>query len=275
MAWQTSSTEALGDPFFAIASNIASALYDPNFRKFDVEGYRIWRGRTSGTMEVVASFDYQGSTIRDFTGQFFDGAVSGNQCAPELGVVASCPAFPRAVLLSGDVLQIPPGGRVQLQSGTIFNVTVDTAVTGGGSGFPGLTDGGVPFAYVDNTVRNGVRYFYAVTAFDVNSLKSGPSSLESPLVTKTVTPRAPSSNNVPAVVVTGLLGGDGTVLDPNAPFPAINAATAATYASMDSGFTVWPYRSDKICKSRGRKFDRVAPLSSHSGKTLPPKVPLK
>jgi hypothetical protein len=225
IAWQKSSTETAGDPYFATAANIASPLYDPNFRKFDVEGYRIWRGRTSANMEVIASFDYQGTTITDFTGQFFDGAVYGNQCAPELGVVLSCPAFPNAVLLSGLVQQVPPGGRVQLASGTIYNVVVDTAVTGGGSGLPALTDNGVPFAFVDNGVRNGFRYFYAVTAFDLNSVKSGTSSLESPLVTKTVTPRAPSSNNVAAVVVTGLLAGDGTPLDPNTPFPAIDPAT--------------------------------------------------
>jgi hypothetical protein len=50
----------------------------------------------------------------------------------------------------------------------------------------------VPFAYLDNTVRNGYRYFYSVTAFDVNSLTSGPSSLSSPLVTQSVTPRGGS-----------------------------------------------------------------------------------
>jgi hypothetical protein len=224
IAWQKSSTETIGDPFFAIASNIANPLYDPNFRKFDVEGYRIWRGRNAATMEVVVAFDYAGSTITDFTGQFFDGPVYGNECAPELGVVGTCPTFPHTILLSGDVQQVPPGGRVQLANLTIFNVQVDTAVTGGASGLPGLTDNGVPFAYVDNAVRNGFRYFYAVTAFDVNSVKSGVSSLESPLVTKTVTPRAPSSNNIAAVVVTGVFAADGTELNPNAGYPVIDPA---------------------------------------------------
>src|SRR5437667_9310466 len=45
------------------------------------------------------------------------------------------------------------------------------------------------FAYIDQSVRNDFTYFYTVTAFDVNSLRSGPSSLESPKITKQVTPR--------------------------------------------------------------------------------------
>ena len=57
-----------------------------------------------------------------------------------------------------------------------------------------LRDTGVPFAFVDRGVRNDLRYFYAVTAFDINSIQSGPSSLESPRRTKPVTPVSPASN---------------------------------------------------------------------------------
>lgn len=232
IAWQTSVSETEGDPYFVVASDVSSALYDPNFRKFDVEGYRIWRGRSQAEMEVIASFDYQGTVINDYNGSFFN-ADYGTQCAPELGLTTSCPAFPNPISLSGDVVQVVPGGRVETQTvdslgrGSIIITQADTAITGGNSGIPGLVDNAVPFAYIDNSVRDGFQYYYAVTAFDVNSVKSGPSSLESPLITKTVTPRALSANAVSAVIVTGVFGGNGTELNPNASYPAIDAATGA------------------------------------------------
>src|SRR4029434_77381 len=100
-------------------------------------------------------------------------------------------------LLVGNVVQVRPGvGRVLLSNGTALIVTGDTAVTGGAlngpcgpkSRCPSLDDTGVPFVYVDNTPRNNFRYFYSVTAFDVNSFQSGNSSLESVRSTKAVTP---------------------------------------------------------------------------------------
>ena len=59
---------------------------------------------------------------------------------------------------------------------------------------PELSDAGVPFTYLDNGVRSNIRYFYSVTAFDVNSIQSGPSNIESPRATKSVTPAAPATN---------------------------------------------------------------------------------
>ena len=46
-------------------------LYDPNYRQYDVEGYRIYRGRVdnSGQLTLVAQFDYAGTEMADFTGQ--------------------------------------------------------------------------------------------------------------------------------------------------------------------------------------------------------------
>jgi hypothetical protein len=73
-------------------------------------------------------------------------------------------------------------------------------------------------------VRNGTTYVYAVTAFDVNSIASGASSYQSELVGKTVTPRIASSNVHAAITGTGMYGGDGTRLDRDTTFPAINAA---------------------------------------------------
>ncbi len=236
IVWQQSTTEtdAIGDPYFGIASNPTSVLYDPNYRQRDVEGYRVYRGRTSGALELVAQFDYEGKQLTDRTAAFQYG-----DCAPELGLNADCPAALGTTGVThdllGEVVQIPPGGRVStLPDTTVLVLQADTAVIGGGtqggcrpSRCPPLEDTGVPFAFTDHGVKNSFTYFYAVTAFDVNSVKSvgpGNTALESPRVTKTVVPRKPSTNIVATVVQQSVRGSGGAILDPAAPFPAIDPA---------------------------------------------------
>ena len=239
--WQPSVTETEGDPFYATASNPSSPFYDPNFRREDVEGYRVYRGRTSGDLQLIAQFDYAGTVFEDFTGAF----AYGNQCAPELGFVAAasgtlpggCPvAFDTVgfsvsndVDLTGDVVQVPrrpvAQGRVELADGTVLIVQADTAVTGGGATFAPLANTGVPFAIIDTTVRNSLTYFYAVTAFDVNSLRSGPTSLESALITKSATPRSTALNQVAGGGLTVELVGRNRVLNTAAAQPTIDPAT--------------------------------------------------
>ena len=238
VVWQKSTTETVraggGDPFFAVASNPASPLYDPNFRQYDVEGYRIYRGRTTGDLALVAQFDYGGTQIIDYTGSFAytedlngDGIIA---CAPELGVQTDCPTtFPSAGGvahdLSGSVIQVPLGGRVLLANGSVLILSADTAVTGGGHGFPALSNTGVGFAYVDRGVRNNFQYYYSVTAFDVNSLASGPSSLESAKVSHTVTPRTQTAQEQTGVLSAAQLTGRGKVLDATAALPTLDATT--------------------------------------------------
>lgn len=72
-------------------------------------------------------------------------------------------------------MQYPAGGLVRTAQGTLLRLRADTAA----GGFPPLGDTGIPWVYVDSTARAGFQYFYKVTAFDVNSLISGPSSMES------------------------------------------------------------------------------------------------
>ncbi|HXI32610.1 MAG TPA: hypothetical protein VNH63_00870 [Gemmatimonadales bacterium] len=229
VVWRASTTEQTGDPFYVVASDNTLPIYDANYRQFDVEGYRIYRGRTTGDLQVVAQFDYSGTAMLDFTGAFNYG-----NCAPELGVLTDCPAdlgTGHAQPLVGDVVQIPPGGRVKLANGNVLVVQADTAVTGGASGRPGLRDSGVPFAFIDKGVKNSFRYFYAVTAFDVNSVASvgpGATSLESAPATKTVTPRAPSGQQT-----AGSLGAP-TVIGANGnPVPALAAP------SLDATTGIW------------------------------------
>ena len=91
--WRPSPLETTGDPFFAIASQATiggspNALYDPNYRQFDVEGYRIYRGRVDApnALVLLAQFDYSGTTMSDFAGQ----VNPNDQCAPELGITGGC-----------------------------------------------------------------------------------------------------------------------------------------------------------------------------------------
>ena len=241
--WKPTVSEATGDPFFQVANQptvtdtlgnvLPNPLYDPNYRHFDVEGYRIFRGRTDSpnTLELVAQFDYAGTTIADFRG-FVNPTPT---CAPELQpTVPPDPTctftipppgtrFADSVLvpLVGNIIQIKSGGRVALANGTALVVQSDTAVGGNGTRFPPLADTGVPFAFTDDgsglvsAPRNNIRYFYSVTAFDINSLTSAPGSLESQRVTKPVTPVKAASNVQAASLTSALSGDDGVALDPS------------------------------------------------------------
>ena len=237
VVWKKSATENVqaggGDPYFVVASDPANALYDPNYRQYDVEGYRVWRGRTAAEMQVVAQYDYAGTSFTDYTGEVFD--ANNPNCAPEIGLSANCGVafqYPYTGTgpsqgwdLGGNFVQIPPGGRVQLNNGNVLVLNADTAVTGGASGYPGLTDAGVPFAFVDNGVLDGFQYFYAVTAFDVNSVKSGPSSLQSSLITKSVVPRAISGQESAGALGALQYLGEGGRVVPAGSAPTINAVT--------------------------------------------------
>ena len=235
--WARSPTETNPDPFFAVAGQplidgVVNPLYDPNFRGLDIEGYRIYRGRTNNPAELqlVAQFDY-GADPATGRGVFndFRGLVNPiSSCAPELAVFTGCdpalqpapaPGTPftgsTAIDLTGTITQVTPGNRVLLASGEsqLLPGVLDTAfsdVAAGriaqGASF-NLANTGVPFLFIDRNVRNSLRYFYSVTAFDVNSLVSGPSSLESARVTKAVIPApAPSNQQIASNLVSHVIG---------------------------------------------------------------------
>lgn len=258
VVWKPSSTESDGDPYFQVAKDAAvvpegggapvpNALYDANYRQFDVEGYRIYRGRadTPTALRLIAQYDYTGTVFTDYTGQVVADA-RGARCAPELGVTSSCngvfdnPA-PGVQLtkhvdydIDGNLVQVRIGDRTLLASGDVINLTTDTAVTGGGTGFPGLSNTGVPFVYVDDEPRNGLTYFYAVTAFDINSINSTGArntSLESARITKRAVPRTSASNysNV-ATTQSGVFGRNGLLTD--AAMPTIDPETGKFSKAM-------------------------------------------
>jgi hypothetical protein len=253
--WQPSPTDddLVGDPFYDLAKDAlkpdltVNPLYDANYRKNDVEGYRVYRGRVDNPeeLQLIGTFDKDGTLFSDFYGT----VNATGRCAPEIleggvPVEDDCAVDFDDVLTPGIQLAahadypinsplVQNTARVLLADGSVLQTANDTAVTGGASGFPGMTDTGIPFVYVDRDVRNGFRYFYAVTAFDVNSIRSGPSSLESSRTTKSATPTKDAANYSLSGTVTGLdMLGRGTALTPTAPFPTIDAETGTFSGPM-------------------------------------------
>ena len=232
--WQPSPTETGGDPYFGIASDVTTFLYDPNYRQFDVEGYRVYRGRVDNpsSLTLVAEFDYAGTFISDFAGQ----VNPTPPCAPEIGITTDCPvAFDPIgpgltrtahvdIPLVGPIVQVKLGERAALASGEAILLNSDTTLTGEGAGYSTLDDTGVPFVFVDHDVRNNFRYFYSVTAFDINSWQSGPSNLESQRATKSTTPVRAASNFANSANFTAGIYGRDVALDFTST-PTIDPAT--------------------------------------------------
>ncbi len=239
--WEPSATEEDGDPFYELASDPESALYNPNYRQFDVEGYRVWRGTLTGDLDLVAQYDYADTEFLDHTcetvhpeedvGAMAVSTETGN-LIPVIGYAAGeiCPfdvddPLVRPIDTNLVFNNGGPGGAPG--AGVTRNpaaVSVDTAVLADRVSGPvqPLRDTGVPFAYVDTDVRNNFTYFYSVTAFDVNSMASGPHTLRTVQVTQSVTPRADAPNMVSPNLQLFLAGADGERLDPAAFTPAID-----------------------------------------------------
>ncbi|MGQ0560685.1 MAG: hypothetical protein ACT443_02275 [Gemmatimonadota bacterium] len=197
-----------GDPYFLIASNPASPQFNPNYRRCDVEGYRIYRATgLSGGFELIAQFDKTGTVFVDFTCELDPNFV------PEEG--EECDV--RAVPLTGDVVQFAQGTRVR-------NAITGSVAIAGPTDTVTLADTGVPFAFVDRGVRNGITFRYIVTAFDVNSLASGSASLESARQPQFVTPRKDPNNLVFASFSSSVTNAACEAL-PRIQFPTIDGAT--------------------------------------------------
>lgn len=241
VVWDKSATETNGegDPFFAVASDPGSALYNPNYRQFDVEGYRVWRGTSSGSLTLIAQFDYGNTSFTDTTCETVAPTedLHDNSSAPTgtIGYVAGedCPAdFSKTsginrnlVFNNGGAGGNPGNGVYRLADGSAaYNGDPIVAIESdeGGAKLP-LSDNGVPGVYVDEGVVNNFTYFYAVSAFDVNSPASGPHTLRSARVAQSVVPRADAPNVTNAELAVNISGDDGVPLNPNAPNPSIDS----------------------------------------------------
>jgi hypothetical protein len=59
--------ETTADPFYAVASDPSGSLYDPSYRQFDFEGYRVWKSMTGrpDDWQLLADYDAPSSIARD------------------------------------------------------------------------------------------------------------------------------------------------------------------------------------------------------------------
>jgi hypothetical protein len=241
--WDPSRTETEGDPFYQIAGDPESALYNPNYREFDVEGYRIWRSTDRGNLELIAQFDFENTRYTDYTCETVHpeedvGVLSvipeTGDTLPVIGYAAGeiCPATeenPLVRSIDGDLVFNnggPGGGPGAGVTRNPASVAIDTAILADrdiGEVQP-LADTGVPYVYVDTEVYNNFTYFYAVTAFDLNSMASGPHSLRSSRVDQAVTPRQDEQNLTVASFSTYLAGEDGQPLS-SGEIPTVDSET--------------------------------------------------
>jgi len=206
--WDESPTEQTGDPFFVAASDPDNALFNPNYRQFDVEGYRVWRGLDPGTLELLEQFDKAGSNFTDNTCETVPAtkdfyAYAASDVGDGYAAGEPCPygADPFDVSINSEMVfnngsdgGSPGAGVVRSAAGpgvavSVLNVIIDDDA---GPRRP-ATDTGIPFSFVDSSPLNNFTYWYAVSAFDVNSQASGPHSLRSLRNAAATVPRASNS----------------------------------------------------------------------------------
>ena len=207
VVWGESPTVENGDPFFVATGDPSNALFNANYREFDVEGYRIFRGTDPSGLQIVAQFDESSSIFIDSTCETDATFVPGDVC--------DAIDTPVEVDIVAPFVQYPLGGVVRLEDGSTLANAADTALAADVRALRArlLTNTGVPFAFVDEGAKNGFQYFYKVTAFDINSLASGPTSLESAGETKTTFPQRPASDLTESDFFVALLDRDGNALE--------------------------------------------------------------
>lgn len=224
VVWGRSQTEALGDPYYQIARDSTGALYNPNYRHFDVEGYRIYRSTDGRNWREVAQFDYDTTTFADVLCETDRTHATGEPCTDERIVwINDIQDFPREPLT-----QYRPGDVVRTANGNIAVLHADTV----SAGHLELRDNGVPFAWEDTDLRLGFRYYYQVRAFDVNSYRSGPSSLESASEVESVIVQPQFETLAVPSLEIRIEGADGVALDLSAPLPEIDSLSGTFSGPM-------------------------------------------
>jgi len=234
--WEESATEEAGDPFFEVAGDPESALYNPNYRQSDVEGYRIWRGTRRGQLNLLMQFDYANTQFLDYNCETVapeeDVGATDADGNPVLGFAVgdTCPLDadnPLVRSIDGSLIfnnGFPGGAPGAGVSRSPVSLTIDTAIVSDrdvGEVRP-LRDNGVPFSYVDTDVRDNFTYFYSVTAFDLNSQTSGPHTLRSTMIDQMTVPRSDAPEVVYAQLTTAIFGDDGEPLDTGAFAPSVD-----------------------------------------------------
>ncbi|MFW6085048.1 MAG: hypothetical protein ACODAA_07535, partial [Gemmatimonadota bacterium] len=67
IVWEASPTDETGDPFFELAGDPSSVLFNPNYRRFDVQAYEIWKGHSPDDLEPLAVFVHDDRFFVDTT----------------------------------------------------------------------------------------------------------------------------------------------------------------------------------------------------------------
>lgn len=236
--WDKSLTEEIGDPFFAVAGDSTSALFNPNYRSNDVEAYAIWRTAGQTAPELIGFFDYSSTTYTDITCETVlpDEDLHDNSSAPSgsIGFSAGeeCPEdFSKSQSIdqnmwfnNGSVGGGPGGGVVRLADSTALGTALTQVGVDDFGPYPALTNSGVPFAFVDRGAVNNFTYFYGVQAIDINSLASGPYSLASSRILTRSTPRQDDQNLVEGSFSMFMASADGEPLEYGS-IPAIDSET--------------------------------------------------
>ena len=257
VVWEPTPSEAEGDPFADAAADPNNRLYNPNYRRNDIEGYRVWRGEGTEIrdLELIAQFDYTNTSYVDYTCETILPEETIEPEGGDLGVARIdpftgdtigeltgysrneiCPFADRPRELPIDQFLVfnngaeggPPGGGVSRNPDNTNDVVrLDTVIVSDPllpleDKIP-LQDNGVPFTYIDDDVQNNFTYFYAVTAFDVNSPTTGPISLRSPKLTQLATPRRDAPNMKSGTLEMLISGDDAVPFDPLALQPTLDS----------------------------------------------------
>lgn len=223
--WWPSPTEENGDPFWEVASDDRSPFYNPNYRRYDVQLYRIWR-QAGGepdptpiatfvvpdrpfidlTCETVEPAEELGTLRVDSAGDTV--AVSGYSVGEVCALGDSPVARTDEVVFNNGNPGGAPGAGVardlRLEAVPIRADTIE---------FGSFED--VGFSWTDRSVANNFTYSYAVTAVDLNSAYSGPVSQESDITPQHVVPRSEAGVDRPIHTVPDpYLGGSAYDLSP-------------------------------------------------------------
>ncbi len=198
------------DPFCQLASDPDNALFDPNFRCSDFEGFRVYRkSNPSAPWTPIAQFDLANGIVENVTVLNEVETADGSIIVVSADTARVCPNETAAEM-----------GLSAAFAGCTGDTGLSFAIIDRGGSFPDPSNG--------PGLTNGIRYYYTVTAFDINSPQSGPSTLESARVLSqnaSGVPRANAPNLTASAASDAQLMGGTTVLDPTAAVPAIDAET--------------------------------------------------
>jgi hypothetical protein len=219
IVWDPSPTEEAGDPFYELATDPGSPVYNPNYRRFDVQAYEIWRGFRPDSLERIAVFTLAGRPYVDVTCELVAPSEDiGNAAGRGFAIGETCPPdYSRSTIRVDFFNNGGAGGRPGrgiVRSGTGLAAVVDSTTLPDWTRFLGT---GVPFVYRDEGLVDNFSYFYAVTAADLNSPASGPPTQRSERLVKSALPRRDAPNLTDARLESWVEGDDGTRLEAGRP----------------------------------------------------------